>query len=76
MEFVFVWLICGIIAAMIGAKKDTGCAGFLVGVLLGPFGIVLALVMKGDRVRCPYCRELMHKKATVCPHCQRDMGVT
>jgi predicted amidophosphoribosyltransferase len=27
---------------------------------------------KGNRKTCPHCRELIHKDATVYPHCQRD----
>lgn len=59
---------------MIGAKKGEGGEGFIVGVLLGPFGILFALFSKGDRKTCPHCRELIHRAATVCSHCQRDVG--
>jgi hypothetical protein len=65
-----IWLLCGIGAAMIGARKGEGCAGFVLGILLGPFGILFALLSKGNRVPCPHCRELMHKDATICPHCR------
>jgi ribosomal protein L37AE/L43A len=46
---------------------------FIVGVLLGPFGILIALFSQGNRKTCPHCRELIHKDATVCSHCQRDL---
>jgi hypothetical protein len=77
MEFaLLLWLLCGIAAAMIGAKKGAGCLGFILGVILGPFGILFALVMKGNRRVCPHCKELIHQEATTCPHCQRDLSVT
>jgi hypothetical protein len=73
MEFVILWILCGVVAAIIGAKKGAGSSGFIVGFLLGPFGILIALFSKGDRKSCFYCKEWIHKDATVCPHCQRAM---
>ena len=71
---VAIWLICGIIAAIIGQKKGEGCAAFILGVLLGPIGILATVASKGNRKECPNCKEMINKKATVCPHCQRDTG--
>jgi len=46
MAFIFIWLLFGIIgAAILGSHDRAGC-GCLVGALLGPLGIVLALVEK------------------------------
>lgn len=56
-----------------GSKKGEGCGGFIIGLLLGPFGILIALFSKGNRKQCPYCKELMHKEAKVCPHCQKNI---
>lgn len=73
MEWAVAWLVCGLIAAMIGGGKGEGCLGFIVGVLFGPFGILIALFSSGNRVACPFCAEKINKKAKVCPHCQRDL---
>lgn len=69
MELVLIWLICGVISAVIGSRKGEGCAAFLIGVMLGPFGIVFALVSKGDRKPCEFCKEMVHKDALKCKHC-------
>jgi hypothetical protein len=69
---IVLWLCFGIVGAMIGSRKGSGCAGFALGIILGPIGLLIALVMKGKRVNCPYCKELISKDATVCPKCQRD----
>jgi hypothetical protein len=69
------WLLFGIVAAMIGSKKGEGCGAFILGILLGPFGILIAIFSKGNRKTCPFCKELVHKDARVCPHCQREIGV-
>ncbi len=63
------WLFCGIIGAMIGSRKGAGCGGFLLGILLGPLGVIISIVMTGDRKPCPYCKELIQKDAVKCPKC-------
>lgn len=70
------WLFCGIVAAMIGSKKGEGCFSFIIGLIFGPFGIVFALLSKGNRKECPHCKELIHKDAKVCPHCQKELPIT
>jgi hypothetical protein len=72
MEFVILWILCGVVAAMIGAKKGVARAEFYAGLFLGPIGILIAIFSKGDRKSCSYCKEWIHKDATVCPHCQRE----
>jgi len=71
---IVIWFLCGIVAAMIGGKKGEGCAALIVGVIFGPFGIVFAILSKGNRKTCPYCKELVHKDASVCPYCQGDIA--
>jgi hypothetical protein len=73
MEYVIIWIVCGIIAGMIGAQKGEGCISFIVGVLLGPIGIITAILSKGNRVKCPYCQKLIDKKAIKCPYCHSDL---
>jgi hypothetical protein len=73
MELIVIWFLCGIAGAMIGARKGAGCSGFLLGLVLGPIGLVIALVMKGSRVRCPACKELIQKKAVICPYCRSNL---
>lgn len=74
MDWVVIWFICGIISAMIGSRKGEGCGAFIIGVLLGPFGILITIFSKGNRKECPFCKELIHREATVCPNCQREVA--
>ena len=83
MEFLVIWLVCGLIAAAIASGKGrSGCGGFAIGILLGPLGIVWALVMSKDEAKvedkaikagmmkkCPACAELVKMEATKCRHC-------
>jgi DNA-directed RNA polymerase subunit RPC12/RpoP len=73
MEFVFIWIICGIIAGMIGSSKGAGSSGFFLGFLLGPLGIIIALVMSGNKIKCPYCKKEIDPKAIKCPYCQSEI---
>lgn len=73
MEFIVFWAICAFVAALIAGRRNAAGTGCLLGALLGPFGIIASIFVKGDRVDCPYCKELIRADATVCPHCQRDL---
>ncbi len=42
---IFVWALCGAAAAMIASGKGrSGCGWFVLGFLLGPFGILFAAI--------------------------------
>lgn len=46
MGFVVIWIVCGLIGAVIGSTKRMGAfAGLVLGFLLGPIGVIVALVM-------------------------------
>jgi len=67
------WVLCAIAACVIGAKKGEPIMGFLAGAFLGPFGVLLAVLSKGDRLPCPFCREAVFPDAQVCPHCRSEL---
>ena len=68
MEIVALLAVFGAISAAIASNRGSSVFGFFfVGVMLGPIGIVLALVQGAN---CSACRKRIHTKATVCPHCQ------
>lgn len=88
MGLLVLWILCGVICAVIASNKGRSGGGwFLLGCLLGPLGIVLALVVgkdekvvaaaalkAGTAVKCPACAELIKPEANVCKHCQTDLG--
>lgn len=87
MVYAGIWLICGIIAAVIYSNKGrSGLTAFIVGFLFGPIGVILAAltpadtaaverkaVTTGSMKKCPFCAELVRAEATVCKHCQREL---
>lgn len=83
-----VWLLFGLIAGYINQNKGnsfpTGC---LLGVLLGPIGLIIVLLLSrndselerrgivtGPTRYCPYCAELVKQEAKICKHCGRDIS--
>ena len=45
--FIVIWLVFGAVGAMImSGKGRSGCGGFALGVLLGPIGLIVALLMR------------------------------
>jgi hypothetical protein len=80
---VFLWLLFGIAGAVIMSNKGrSGCGGFALGALLGPIGLIIALVLKsdhraleiealrsGEMRKCPDCAELVKIEARKCRFC-------
>ena len=78
-----VWVICGIAGAMIASQKGRSAGAWaILCFLLGPLGVVLALVASrdeagleaqalesGDSRKCPHCAEIVKAEATKCRYC-------
>ena len=84
---IILWVLCGIITAVIASEKGhNGCGWLLIGCLLGVFGVVLAIVVspnvemieakklaKGANKKCPSCAELVKVEAVKCRHCGEEL---
>ena len=88
MYFLLVWIIMGVIVAMIAKSKGKLAAPwFLYGALIWPIALVHALLIKpetgtimapsvagqSDDRPCPHCAEMIKKAAKVCRFCNRDV---
>lgn len=68
------WALFALAALMAGARNGEWLGGLMLGIFLGPFGLLLALLSQGNRVRCKMCRELVRAGAWMCPHCHTKWG--
>jgi hypothetical protein len=82
------WLACAIAAGAVASGKGRSpVIWFLLGLLFGPLGLILAVLRKGREhfvreralarglVRpCPACEKAVWAKAESCPHCAHAVG--
>jgi hypothetical protein len=71
---VIIWLCFGVVTAIAAARKNKSpLAWFVVGALLGPFGLIAALLQSPyspkTHMVCPDCAEFVLLDARVCKHC-------
>lgn len=85
--FLGLWLLTGVAAAIVMHNKGrSGCGGFALGFLLGPLGLVVALVLSEDHRevehkalqtskyrKCPHCAEPIRPEARTCRFCGSDV---
>jgi hypothetical protein len=89
MTLLIIWLLFGVASAMVANSKGRSGAGFFIlGVLLGPIGLLGAAVAGKDTSRetraglqsgalrpCPHCAEPIRREASACRFCGRDVPV-
>jgi len=65
---VITWFLFGISCAVVaGSRGSSALQWFGVGILLGPFGLLAAVITTGKK--CPRCNSLINEKATECTNC-------
>ena len=86
MELLWIWLLLGIVVALIARSKGrSGLGWFLYGFLIWPVALVHILLVartaeaeekrarSSGRVACPHGAEFIKPQARVCPHCRQSL---
>lgn len=71
-SLVCVWIIFGIVGRIVGEKRDAKFEGFILGLFLGPLGLLMAFFVD-NRPQCQRCRSRVDRKASLCPSCRRPI---
>jgi hypothetical protein len=58
----------------LGSSRGRGAFGFTLGLLLGPLGCLIVLLLPKDGRKCPFCLGVIPKEAVTCMHCAKDLG--
>ena len=84
-----IWIMCGVIGAVVAGQKGRSVGGWAVlCFLLGPLGVILALVVapqaaaldrkalaQGASKKCPECAEIVRADAVRCRYCGSELPV-
>ena len=70
MATILSWAACAVAASVVANSRGANpLLWFFIGVVMGPFGLLLSFV-SGTGKECPACKRGIHPKATKCQYCQ------
>jgi hypothetical protein len=70
--FLWIWFGSGVAAGIIGHARHAAMAGAVLGLFLGPIGVLAAFALDG-RASCPHCAGRLDGRGQICQHCHRPI---
>lgn len=67
------WLFMGIIGWAIGKTKGRSSFGLVLGLLVGPIGWLIVMLLPAEGRKCPFCLSTVPEGAVICRHCRCDL---
>lgn len=64
------WPLWPFLAGFIGQQKGQALTGFLMGLVVGPLGVLLILLSESPWLQCGNCKMWVPRAAKACGHCQ------
>jgi uncharacterized membrane protein YeaQ/YmgE (transglycosylase-associated protein family) len=64
-----VWILSGFVGWCAGYLKGNTTAGLFLGLLLGPIGWLIVMVLPDRQLRCGQCCGVVSNEASRCRHC-------
>lgn len=68
------WLICWAAAWRLGVDKGRGVESFMLGLLLGPLGLLAVYLKPAGGAWCRFCERAIPKAAICCCYCTRPLN--
>lgn len=69
---IFTWIACPVAGGIIASRKKATLGGALLGLFLGPIGVIAAFALDG-RPSCPTCQSKLDGRGEICPLCKTDL---
>ena len=68
----FFWSLCGLLGAIAGSFRSALVVGGLLGLVLGPLGVIIAFAAD-NRSKCPACDKPLNNGQLNCPQCHSPL---
>jgi hypothetical protein len=68
----WMWFSSGVAAGIVGHARQAAIAGAVLGLFLGPIGVIAAFSLDG-RASCPHCAGRLEGRGQICQHCHRPI---
>jgi predicted amidophosphoribosyltransferase len=69
---IWVWFSSAVAAGIIGHARQAAVAGAVLGIFLGPIGVLAAFALDG-RPSCPHCAGKLDGRGQFCQHCHKPI---